>query len=566
MTSSVNITLCRRCGTGISFLERQSDPEIKRKIRTMYTPSSSETAHISALVQDCQRDLDRYDAEISSLRQTLARLEKERDKLECFTHEKRALVSAARRLPTEILLEIFTLCCFQNGLSITFNGVNAIMLKISHVCSHWRQVAFSFPELWACMDVELACTSDSVGRLVNRYLERSQGADLTLKISVREDGDDDDENSWPQQMSSSRWDVLSSLLSHCMQWYDVSIQMHWKLMGSIWDHTNDDYDFDSLRHLKIQWFPFSHNKEWNSFIILFSFAPLRTLTLNHFFDEMFWPFDRGIPFEYVKIVVLRDSVFQSDMVKLFVQCPNMEALEIICAYDEWYGTWDAEREQDYPQINCHSLQSLSMKIEPCLRGLQLFSALSLPNLTKLRLEGYLYTVGQPGFDPIVWQQNLVDMLRQSPSLNHLTLYHRPFKADDDIIQILSATPNLTHLGLDIHLSLVTDNLLSRLSLSHLLSGDSHSPRRVNMLSKLTHLEIKFQEDDFLFTWEQRESLYPDPATALSMVKSRRLDVPRGYSVLEHFEFVGRAAQTGHQQWASMIDPTNAEFQALRRVD
>ncbi|KAF9442157.1 hypothetical protein P691DRAFT_640257, partial [Macrolepiota fuliginosa MF-IS2] len=56
-----------------------------------------------------------------------------------FIDKHRSLLHWTRRLPSELLLDIFSWCTDENTL-VPFN--------ISHVCRRWRYLALGAPELW----------------------------------------------------------------------------------------------------------------------------------------------------------------------------------------------------------------------------------------------------------------------------------------------------------------------------------------------------------------------------------------------------------------------------------
>ncbi|KIL66442.1 hypothetical protein M378DRAFT_103501, partial [Amanita muscaria Koide BX008] len=53
------------------------------------------------------------------------------------------------KLPFEILLRIFELCCDKPAQIPAQNGI----YTISHVCSLWRQIALSTPGFWANVSI-----------------------------------------------------------------------------------------------------------------------------------------------------------------------------------------------------------------------------------------------------------------------------------------------------------------------------------------------------------------------------------------------------------------------------
>ncbi|KAJ7094296.1 hypothetical protein C8R44DRAFT_645311, partial [Mycena epipterygia] len=104
--------------------------------------------HISAI----REVIDHAETEISARDRSIARLEHEiveigrqRAELEDFVNKHRGVVSAMRRLPSEIMLEIFA---YGADPPPCFNPRNCMSWRIIQVCSRWRAVALASPLLW----------------------------------------------------------------------------------------------------------------------------------------------------------------------------------------------------------------------------------------------------------------------------------------------------------------------------------------------------------------------------------------------------------------------------------
>ncbi|THU94117.1 hypothetical protein K435DRAFT_582274, partial [Dendrothele bispora CBS 962.96] len=72
--------------------------------------TDSEALSISHTIKESDLEIQRYDTEIHQLRQTLSRLEKERCAAIRSKNARKALLSPIRKLPIEILGEIFSWC------------------------------------------------------------------------------------------------------------------------------------------------------------------------------------------------------------------------------------------------------------------------------------------------------------------------------------------------------------------------------------------------------------------------------------------------------------------------
>ncbi|KAJ7133616.1 hypothetical protein C8R44DRAFT_611100 [Mycena epipterygia] len=113
---------------------------VKNHLHTNYVPYDGEIAEIHAYLEGPLHEL----AQIA--RQTTE--EKELTSLACANHlntvdAHMALLSPMRRVPLDILQEIF-LCCFDSARSSVIDAREAPML-LGCICRHWRSIAYSTP-------------------------------------------------------------------------------------------------------------------------------------------------------------------------------------------------------------------------------------------------------------------------------------------------------------------------------------------------------------------------------------------------------------------------------------
>ncbi|KAJ7685793.1 hypothetical protein DFH06DRAFT_970642 [Mycena polygramma] len=130
-------------------------------------PTPAQTAHLlnllrsSSIPQDpsgyalaisaSTAALAQYDSEIERVQETLQQLRADREKLQEFLDRCRSLPSPVRRLPPEILHEIFA---FLSGPSTGWTDsladvAKSDLLRISAVCASWRNLVLGSPRLWS---------------------------------------------------------------------------------------------------------------------------------------------------------------------------------------------------------------------------------------------------------------------------------------------------------------------------------------------------------------------------------------------------------------------------------
>ncbi|KAJ6535792.1 hypothetical protein DFH09DRAFT_881463, partial [Mycena vulgaris] len=69
-----------------------------------------ETSCFHEIIAEAPSELSRCDGQIERLEKALARVRSERASLEFYTDGYRTVLSPARRLPTELLVDIFDMC------------------------------------------------------------------------------------------------------------------------------------------------------------------------------------------------------------------------------------------------------------------------------------------------------------------------------------------------------------------------------------------------------------------------------------------------------------------------
>ncbi|KAE9397357.1 hypothetical protein BT96DRAFT_823463, partial [Gymnopus androsaceus JB14] len=137
---------------------------------------------MSRTLADLDKDLEDCNFEIYRVQSELHRLEARRQHLEKYAASLCALRSPIRRLPNETFLSIFGFACDTNEL--TSKRLETMpALTISSVCSRWRSLAKSLPDIWSCIHIKMY-TSFSLPSfpILDLYLASSQQSPLTLTL------------------------------------------------------------------------------------------------------------------------------------------------------------------------------------------------------------------------------------------------------------------------------------------------------------------------------------------------------------------------------------------------
>ncbi|KAK7043143.1 hypothetical protein VNI00_008497 [Paramarasmius palmivorus] len=122
------------------------DSPFRRKFGTNYAPSPQEIYQIRQLLDEPKRQLWILEAEI-------ARLQAQHEELKAFIDDHNALSSPIRRVPIDILREIFVHCLPEDSLPC--RNLREAPLLLTGICQRWREVATATPALWNRIHIAL---------------------------------------------------------------------------------------------------------------------------------------------------------------------------------------------------------------------------------------------------------------------------------------------------------------------------------------------------------------------------------------------------------------------------
>ncbi|KAK6992923.1 hypothetical protein R3P38DRAFT_3078369 [Favolaschia claudopus] len=154
------------------------DPEQSpffQHFNTNYVPTDAE-------IDDIRTHISPYDSELGRLDFVIQKLSAQRERLQKYVEPHRALVSYPRRLPQDILEEIFS-CSLPTDRCAVMSAKEAPLL-LGRICSAWRSFAFKMPRLWTSLHlpVSFVCASITRRAAVMEWLGRS--AELPLTVSL----------------------------------------------------------------------------------------------------------------------------------------------------------------------------------------------------------------------------------------------------------------------------------------------------------------------------------------------------------------------------------------------
>ncbi|KAJ7593491.1 hypothetical protein C8J56DRAFT_499111 [Mycena floridula] len=283
--------------------EAQQWEQLQFLLRGNCHPYHSSSSDIPQLLSTAKDDLQRCNDEIAKQQLYLVSLQKQRDLLERHVQGYESLISPIRKLPPEILRQIFLLVGDENRFYS--NGIRIPGLILAHVCSHWRLVCFNTREIWATITID---TEESYsGRLtqaVRFLLEKSDPYPISLAIDRLYDTDHARNLLRAIVAESNRWSALTV-------GENVNLGLLVDVFSVIKSHLS------SLRFLAL---PYLDDEIYG--LDLFKVAPLlNTLDLDP--DHQ----DPALPWAQLQNLTLREPGRPIHFLSI---CPALITAELIC--------------------------------------------------------------------------------------------------------------------------------------------------------------------------------------------------------------------------------------------
>ncbi|KAJ7189061.1 hypothetical protein C8R46DRAFT_1341664 [Mycena filopes] len=363
---------------------------------------------------------------------------------------KNSTASLFRRLPTELLAEIFDLCVplGQEVVSDTTTPTDEVerlakkyLLQLAQVCSHWHSVAMGTPDLWSSIVIDTgvwsssSLSSQTLLKLVASSLQRGAECPLTLRVAV-DHGD-------PNEAS-----VLKLISEHSHRWRRAHM---WIDSRSFQFLARAKGNLGRLRSLKLM-SPGPGSRNDASTNDIFQVAPrLSAITLCDWHDE-------------VPILPWRQLLHLT-----FGTGGLGEILPFLSTVGTLFITRHTVRNLSRPLRGrvCSELQTLIVRLVeefPLATSIlgPLFQSLTLPRLDAFKLF-------RKGVFPRWDQGPFLEFASRSSLQNTLTVFRIDVVIEDhELLQCLSVLPLLDELYIadsdyHSHPALLTDNLLQTLT-------------------------------------------------------------------------------------------------------
>lgn len=161
-----------------------TDSPFAHILGTNHVPSPVQAIEISDCISGPAGELSQLNDEIARLSSLLADVLVKRDKVKEYVDAHRALLAPARRLPDDIIGEIF-IQCLPTDRNPTRSLAEAPLL-LGLICRSWRNISSSTPRLWNAIHVfvPIQVSPSPLPQTISELVEvRRQGVQRWLKRS-----------------------------------------------------------------------------------------------------------------------------------------------------------------------------------------------------------------------------------------------------------------------------------------------------------------------------------------------------------------------------------------------
>ncbi|KAJ6538775.1 hypothetical protein DFH09DRAFT_1283160 [Mycena vulgaris] len=230
---------------GIKGLVARGDMRVELvELGTNYCPEDAGATEIRALLLESTLQVKRLDGEIADLQKATDKLKEERDGLVAYVEAHKALISPVRRLPLDVIQEIF-MACLPTHRNCVMSAREAPAL-LGRVCTRlhivgptrpYRPTSPSFEEKFA-QRLETTTT----------WLRRSEQCPLSISL---ESGV---EFMPPSTTSHDTRHFIQALMPFSFRWQHIQFTVPTSLLGDMWRLSHADVPM--LKSIELEEFNF----------------------------------------------------------------------------------------------------------------------------------------------------------------------------------------------------------------------------------------------------------------------------------------------------------------------
>ncbi|KAJ7658611.1 hypothetical protein DFH06DRAFT_1130901 [Mycena polygramma] len=224
----MSIPLCRACGhryTPPDVRARAEARQLYRMLRSNVVPPDS-----IALSMAASDALRQYDAEVYRAANLFATLRSKRAAIASYEARCHSLCAPIRRLPPELLVEIFEFCSLPGKERVENVSLVEVELRrlakydllvLAQVSSHWHTIAMNTPRLWSTILCDTSLwtlpsakpLADTCLSLLKTSLRRGENHPLMIELEAMR----------PMLQDSHQQAFMSLLSEHSSRWRKLTL-------------------------------------------------------------------------------------------------------------------------------------------------------------------------------------------------------------------------------------------------------------------------------------------------------------------------------------------------------
>ncbi|KAJ7366565.1 hypothetical protein DFH08DRAFT_728613 [Mycena albidolilacea] len=467
---------------------------------TNYSPRDTELAQIRRLLIEPGVRLKRLEDEIAAIQKTLDELTEERDTLSAYVEAHKALMSPIRRLPVEIIQDIF-LACLPTHRNCVMSAQEAPII-LGRICSSWRAISLSLPQLWSRLHIaepvlpppnspNRRLTEAKVAqRLEVAYAWLRRSGDCPLSISLESRSNRPMNAHLADPVPSSPNLFMEALVSFAHRWQNIRLAAQLETLLHLTEN-----DVPILKQLElVQYFENPPNFV-SQFGILhspsltsFSFAgsnnlsdlPLRWNQLTSLSLFPRWDAEYAQTCQVAldilsicpKLQTCRLIVHDSpDVTNAVIECPLLQTIDLVCVNGSLLHT--AGRLLSHlslPGLEDFKLGGQQDPQQESTAGSLLSSLAASPRLKIIKIDSDAFTKSSlidflRGLPPTIQQLHILDpiapwieawldddglavLATHCPGLQELTILNCRKVSDEALLRFISGMPALKHIAVE----------------------------------------------------------------------------------------------------------------------
>ena len=412
-------------------------PEYVALLQNNDIPSESTIREVKESLKAPLIELQEIEVEIQRLCELVETMKIKRKTIQKRIDDHNIILSPVRRLPLDVLHEIFFHCLPTHRNPIMTSSESPLLL--THICSSWRAIALSSPRIWSKIHIPLPgdpglnqgngtfTDGTSLSRLfqriagvlqlrcdaVRRWLSRSGTCPLSISI-YHPSSYSNPQNSKVEELSQEMFNIL---LSFADRWSDVDLFMPEDIYSQLQGNTQPA-TFSSLKSLKLNLYRnFLGNNFESPPIRLLAAPSLCSITISatqstyNMTGKLVQPV-----WNQLTHITITSATIDTYLVFLLRQCPNL----VFGHFMVVPAHWPDQPLVDQGDIFLPCLESLGVNDSGSHETMTIiFNAIKAPALTKL---SYQWTSSSPYDDSTIpLPVPMISILSNSTLISHLTL-------------------------------------------------------------------------------------------------------------------------------------------------